>query len=567
MRGETAGIAVSGRGAPVPTAEIIPIDAADVSVRSRSSSIQPPAYVSPVLVRRTQVVVAPSRSATKTSPSFDMPPAARSVAARRREFGAHSIATGRQRAASSSAGTVIVVRPRSTRMTCTFPSAAHATAFPSGDHRVRSTSAFFDAVAIGNRRFPSRSLTHSSRSSPGEGRQYARRPAVESCGGAIAAEAVGSRKARTSRVLTLIATTERPTMATDASACGSIGGSRLMPPLHRPRPVVPGRSLLPRYRPVDQRDEGVVDARAARDEHRAVRAYAGRVAEPAARFGHEEPSRGPVPGVPACLCVRIDPAGRHEREIERRGAQPPHVADVREHRRFAPRLLAPLVRVVRESRRDERERDVGRRRDHQPPVRGRVAGPQPCAPTSDREEELALDGILHDADERPLGVHAPDAHGPLRDPVEVVDRAVERIDEPPATRATRRATAFLGHDLVVGIRRADRLDDEALRRTVGVADLVGRAALERAPADQHLPAPHELVARAPGHVDRGAKEIGRRVPGRRGHSCVTRPGLTGASAPFACTYAATTSTSSSPYITFVPFAKPVWPSPPPRRYS
>ena len=72
------------------------------------------------------------------------------------------------------------------------------------------------------------------------------------------------------------------------------------------------------------------------------------------------------------------------------------------------------------------------------------------------------------------------ADRPPRDPVEEVDGAVERVDDPaqPA-RALVVGALLLGEERVVGAALRDQRADRALRREVGLADRIGRRRLAR----------------------------------------------------------------------------------------
>jgi hypothetical protein len=106
------------------------------------------------------------------------------------------------------------------------------------------------------------------------------------------------------------------------------------------------------------------------------------------------------------------------------------------------------------------------------PVEQRAAAPH-------GGERLPALGVVDDADQRSVGVLRRDRHAPLRDPVEEVHGAVERVDDPAqARRATAVATGvLLAEDPVVRACVEQRLDDGALRRTVGLADGIGRRGL------------------------------------------------------------------------------------------
>ena len=114
--------------------------------------------------------------------------------------------------------------------------------------------------------------------------------------------------------------------------------------------------------------------------------------------------------------------------------------------------------------------------------RTRMGSPSSFAPAAPhRGEGLAARGVVHDRGQPAVGVVGRDAHAPLGDPPEVVDRPVERIDEPADARSALGGGALLGHQRVARAGGEDRPGDQLLGRAVGVADQVGAAGLGREP--------------------------------------------------------------------------------------
>jgi len=65
----------------------------------------------------------------------------------------------------------------------------------------------------------------------------------------------------------------------------------------------------------------------------------------------------------------------------------------------------------------------------------------------------------------------------VRDAVEVVDRAVERIDVPPQTAAAYCRGSLLGDDRVIRASCAQVSNDRVLGTLVGIGDEIGGAGL------------------------------------------------------------------------------------------
>ena len=104
--------------------------------------------------------------------------------------------------------------------------------------------------------------------------------------------------------------------------------------------------------------------------------------------------------------------------------------------------------VVGEAGRDERLRErrrVGRARAHRARRCASAGPPRTAVKVSPRHR------VVDDAGERAVRVAHRDADRPLRDPVEEVDRAVERVDDPAQPARARLVGALLlGEERVAG---------------------------------------------------------------------------------------------------------------------
>ena len=114
--------------------------------------------------------------------------------------------------------------------------------------------------------------------------------------------------------------------------------------------------------------------------------------------------------------------------------------------------------------------------------------------------------------------------------------------------------ALLGDDCVVRTGVVDDPDDRDLGGAIRVGRGVGRARLQEDPARRLLPPREEDLA---GGARSALRELEQPF-----YCCTIRPSIFGCTGEFAAIYADTASTSTSPTFTFVPFLKPVWPSPP-----
>src|SRR3954447_9366002 len=92
-------------------------------------------------------------------------------------------------------------------------------------------------------------------------------------------------------------------------------------------------------------------------------------------------------------------------------------------------------------------------------------------------ERLAVQGIVHHRDQRPVTVAAGDGHRPLRNAVEEVDGAVERVDDPAEPARAYRAGTLLAQHAVARALLAQEPRDQRLGVAIGVRDRIGLRAL------------------------------------------------------------------------------------------
>src|SRR6185436_1731974 len=131
----------------------------------------------------------------------------------------------------------------------------------------------------------------------------------------------------------------------------------------------------------------------------------------------------------------------------------------------------------------------------------------------DDREHLVAERMQHDADP----VVARDADRPLRQPEQVVDRAVEGVDDPAQPGRSRDVGALLAEDPVVGATAAEDREDGALGLAVRCADEVGRRALglDALGAAGGLEAIHEDGGRGPRRLEGDVEEVLAHSGGRR----------------------------------------------------
>ena len=163
----------------------------------------------------------------------------------------------------------------------------------------------------------------------------------------------------------------------------------------------------------------------------------------------------------------------------------------------APRRAQRVV--VEESGRDEREVE----RDGLGDLETRALVVRAAATSRGRRRARrdVRDGARQDLPAGRVGLPRDDGdgHGGRRQPVQVVDGAVDRVDDPGQPRGPCRRAALLPQDRVVGPLGSEDLAQETLGGEVGSRDNVGRVELR--PVDRH-----GLGALAPDLLGRGAGE-------------------------------------------------------------
>ena len=155
-----------------------------------------------------------------------------------------------------------------------------------------------------------------------------------------------------------------------------------------------------------------------------------------------------IPGREVALPVAVEPAGRDEGEVERRRAEPAQPRDlVLDGAEFAQAQLQIAAAEMRQAAGDHRIGEALARRDAQP----LVVEERALAALGD--EKLVGDRIVdHARDDRALALQ-PDRDGELRDAVQEIGGAVERIDDPGVGRVGAVvAAAFLAEEAVAGPR-------------------------------------------------------------------------------------------------------------------
>ena len=214
------------------------------------------------------------------------------------------------------------------------------------------------------------------------------------------------------------------------------------------------------------------------------------------------PLRQPV------LVEDVETPRRHPGEVQRGRAGPAHVASTRQHARKQRRLQLALGGEVGEARAHECASERRGRADAQ------RAAVERAAAAAQGAELLAVQRIVHDRDQRAGGVATGDGHGPLRDPVEEVDRPVERVDDPFEPARARRSRTLLAEHAVAGPLGVQQADDQRLGIPVGIGDRVGLRALVVEAGSRPVVALDEQRAGRPGGP-LGEVEQGVRIGGRQ----------------------------------------------------
>ena len=203
---------------------------------------------------------------------------------------------------------------------------------------------------------------------------------------------------------------------------------------------------------------------------------AGFPAKPSTRrsglLGDQSPGR-PVPWIHPGLEERIQLSTGHRAEVQGGRPDPPDVPDRRENGRHGRRLPRPQLDLVVEPRPDQRKRWIGLLRAVDRSVVGEAAAARPprCRRCHARRRARR-----HRPSRHPL---RGDRHGVVRNAVEVVHRAVERVDQP--AHAGRPSLPPLSSLTIAssGRRGCEAVEDDPLRRLVHHRHDVRRAGLGR----------------------------------------------------------------------------------------
>src|SRR5688572_9891934 len=218
---------------------------------------------------------------------------------------------------------------------------------------------------------------------------------------------------------------------------------------------------------------------------------AAEVAHPATRFRDEEVARRRVPRREADLPESVEPAGCNIGEVERSRSGPAHARgrthDALEHAEVGPEPAAVLAEW--KARADERAIESETLRHAQPPPVQQRAG------AALGREQLPPQRVEHDADFRATAVAAGDRDCKLREAVQEVRRAVERVDDPGVVVA-RGSAAFLREEAVRRVGLADGGNQHLLRGAVDLAHEVVAVLLADRERPDAVEAAHDDVAGA-----------------------------------------------------------------------
>ncbi len=216
------------------------------------------------------------------------------------------------------------------------------------------------------------------------------------------------------------------------------------------------------------------DLRVCRDHLAAVQviAFAGQVADQAARLEHEQAPGGNVPGIEPDFPEAVVEARGDVGEIERGGTGSPDARRMHDHRPHHRQIGVEVAAIAkREAGADQAFAQMLALADADAAVVQIRAAP------ARRGEQV----VAHRIEDHGLRDHAAvrerDRHAVLREPVEEVRRSVQRVDDPHVLgrRIPAMGRAFLCENRVVRIGCEHGLDDRCFRRAVHLADEVLRA--------------------------------------------------------------------------------------------
>ena len=171
------------------------------------------------------------------------------------------------------------------------------------------------------------------------------------------------------------------------------------------------------------------------------------------------------------LEVAVEPSHGHPGEIQRGGSRPAYVAHPRQHVTQELCLRRSHARLVGEARAYQGgvEALLG--------AHAAAAAVQGAAAAALGTEGLVTQRVVDHADEAAVGVLERDAHAPGGEAVEVVDRAVERVDHPAPAAVPGPLGALLAEHAVVRAFMCQEIAYGGLRGPVGLRHEVGGARL------------------------------------------------------------------------------------------
>ena len=195
------------------------------------------------------------------------------------------------------------------------------------------------------------------------------------------------------------------------------------------------------------------------------------IGDKAAGLAHDKQARRDIPRRQIALPVAIEPAGGDPGEIERGGAVAAQAGEILlRDENFGPRARQVAAAVMRQAAGHHRVGEPRPRRDANPPV------VEEGALAALGDEQIVVGRIVDEAGDDGAVALERDRHGEMRNAVQEIGGAVERIDD-PAVRvvgAGMRA-AFLAEKAVIRPRLGELGAQNLLGLAVGGGDEIARA--------------------------------------------------------------------------------------------
>src|SRR5262245_53033817 len=194
------------------------------------------------------------------------------------------------------------------------------------------------------------------------------------------------------------------------------------------------------------------------------------VGREAARLAHQRDPGCHIPGRQVALPIGVETAGRDPGEVERGRSETAHARDLILHRdMLAARQLHVAAAGVRKRAGHDRVGEPLAPRHAQPLIVEERALP------AFGGEKLVVGGIVDDARDDAAFALERDRDRKVRNAVQKVQRAIDRIDDPAVglVAALPRA-AFLAEETVARTRQFQLLAQDLLRQPVGGSDKIGR---------------------------------------------------------------------------------------------